>query len=69
MARNTGEVRVPVCVRTRSAPDFKEIQPGPFSVVLRPLLSAQIDASYYYGYFSDAIDVNSTSQTQTKPAI
>lgn len=57
-----------VTVHASSAPDFKEIQPGP-SQWSSDLYSVQIDASYYYGYFSDGIDVNSTSQTQTKPAI
>lgn len=51
----------------RSAPDIREIQPGP-SQWSSDLHSAWIDASYYYGYSSNAIDVNSTSQTQTKPA-
>lgn len=55
-------------VRACAAPDIKEIQPGP-SQWSSDLYSAPIDASYYYGYFSNAIDVNSTSQTQTKLAI
>lgn len=57
-----------MCVHACSAPDTEEIQPGP-SQWSSDLYSAQIDAYYYYGYFSDAIDVNSTSQTQTKLAI
>lgn len=50
-----------------SAPHIEEIQPGS-SQWSSDLYSVQIDASYY-GYFSDAIDVNSTPQTRTKLAI
>lgn len=60
----------PLPTRRLPAPGTRGAQRSaaqPLSAQLRPSL-AQIDASYYDGYFSDAIDVNSTSPTQTKPA-